>query len=280
MPLPTPLSESYLQRFGGIARLYGEPALTRLRDAHVVVIGIGGVGSWTAEALARSGVGKITLVDLDDICVTNTNRQIHALADTVGDIKVSVMAERLRAINPEIAVVTHEDFIASDNFAELLDPERDSINIVIDAFDNARVKAALIAYCKARKIRLITVGSAGGKKDPARITCADLGRTVSDPMLAKVRQHLYRFHNFQKSSKRQFGIDAVYSDEPMVYPQPDGEVCQQKRGMQNGVKLDCSGGFGAATMVTGTFGFVAASKAIERLLKQGQKPNQGPSGER
>lgn len=262
-----PLSESYLQRFGGIARLYGESALAVLHDAHTVVIGIGGVGSWTAEALARSGVGKITLIDLDDICITNTNRQIHALADTVGGIKVSVMAERLRAINPEIIVHTHEDFIASDNFAELLDPENEQIDIVIDAFDNARVKAALIAYCKARKIRLVTVGSAGGKKNPAEITCADLGRTISDPMLAKVRQHLYRFHNFQKSSKRQFGIDAIYSSEPMVYPQPDGEVCQQKSGMHNGVKLDCSGGFGAATMVTGTFGLVAAAKAIERILK-------------
>ncbi|MBB5210702.1 tRNA cyclic N6-threonylcarbamoyladenosine(37) synthase TcdA [Microbulbifer hydrolyticus] len=263
-----PLSDSYLQRFGGIARLYGESALQVLHNAHTVVIGIGGVGSWTAEALARSGIGKITLIDLDDICITNTNRQIHALIDTVGHIKVSVMAERLRAINPEIAVRTHEDFIASDNFGEFLDPESETIDIVVDAFDNARVKASLIAYCKARKIRLVTVGSAGGKKNPADISCADLGRTVNDPMLAKVRQHLYRFHNFQKSSKRQFGVDAIYSSEPMVYPQPDGQVCQQKSAMQNGVKLDCSGGFGAATMVTGTFGLVAAAKAVERILKQ------------
>ena len=261
------LSDSYLQRFGGIARLYGETALTVLHRAHVVVIGVGGVGSWTAEALTRSGIGKLTLIDLDDICITNTNRQSHALADTVGEIKVTVMAERLRGINPEIDVRTHEDFIASDNFAELLDPQNDSIDVVVDAIDNARVKAALIAYCKARKIRLVTVGSAGGKRNPTEITCADLGRTVSDPMLAKVRQHLYRFHNFQKSSKRQFGIDAIYSTEPMVYPQPDGQVCQQKSGMQDGVKLDCSGGFGAATMVTGTFGFVAAAKAVERILK-------------
>lgn len=265
---PQTLSDAYLQRFGGIARLYGADSLPVLHGAHVVVIGIGGVGSWTAEALARSGIGKITLIDLDDICITNTNRQIHALDSSVGEIKVSVMADRLRGINPEIQVETVEDFIASDNFAELLDPERDAIDIVIDAFDNARVKAALIAYCKARKLRLITVGSAGGKKNPADITCADLGRTVSDPMLAKVRQHLYRFHNFQKSSKRQFGIDAIYSSEPMVYPQPDGQVCPQKSTMQNGVKLDCSGGFGAATMVTGTFGFVAATKAVERILQR------------
>ena len=261
------LTDQYLQRFGGIARLYGNDALPILHGAHFVVIGIGGVGSWAAEALARSGVGKITLVDLDDVCITNSNRQSHALADTIGQMKVEVMAERLRSINPEIQVQAVEDFIASDNFAEVLDPTREPIDIVIDAIDAARVKAALIAYCKARKLRLITVGSAGGKRDPSQIDSADLGRTTNDPMLAKVRSHLYRFHNFQKSRKRQFGIDAIYSTEPMVYPQPDGAVCQQKSAMQDGVRLDCSGGFGAATMVTGTFGFIAATRGIERLLR-------------
>lgn len=262
------MTDQYLQRFGGIARLYGNEALPLLRGAHFVVIGIGGVGSWTAEALARSGVGRITLIDLDDVCITNSNRQSHALADTIGQMKVDVVAERLRQINPEISVTAIEDFIAADNFAELLAPEQNAIDIVVDAIDAARVKAALIAYCKARKLRLVTVGSAGGKRDPAQITCADLGRTINDPMLAKVRQHLYRFHNFQKSRKRQFGVDAIYSAEPMVYPQPDGAMCQQKSAMQDGVKLDCSGGFGAATMVTGSFGFAAAARGIERLLQR------------
>ncbi|WHI49821.1 tRNA cyclic N6-threonylcarbamoyladenosine(37) synthase TcdA [Microbulbifer sp. MLAF003] len=260
-------SEQYLQRFGGIGRLYGNRALEALSSAHMLVIGIGGVGSWTAEALARSGVGSLTLIDLDDICITNTNRQSHALATTIGNMKIEVMAERLRQINPEIQVNSIEDFIATDNLAELIDPGKMPIDIVVDAIDNARVKAALIAYCKARKLRLITVGSAGGKCSPQAIECTDLGRTINDPMLAKVRQHLYRFHNFQKSRKRLFGIDAIYSSEAMVYPKPDGQVCQQKSAMQDGVKLDCSGGFGAATMVTGTFGFIAASKAIERLLQ-------------
>ncbi|WP_445365831.1 tRNA cyclic N6-threonylcarbamoyladenosine(37) synthase TcdA [Microbulbifer sp. ANSA001] len=260
-------SEQYLQRFGGIGRLYGNRALEALSSAHMLVIGIGGVGSWTAEALARSGVGSLTLIDLDDICITNTNRQSHALATTIGNMKIEVMAERLRQINPEIQVNSIEDFIATDNLAELIDPGKMPIDIVVDAIDNARVKAALIAYCKARKLRLITVGSAGGKCSPQAIGCTDLGRTINDPMLAKVRQHLYRFHNFQKSRKRLFGIDAIYSSEAMVYPKPDGQVCQQKSAMQDGVKLDCSGGFGAATMVTGTFGFIAASKAIERLLQ-------------
>ncbi|WP_444885432.1 tRNA cyclic N6-threonylcarbamoyladenosine(37) synthase TcdA [Microbulbifer sp. PSTR4-B] len=261
------LSEQYLQRFGGIGRLYGNHALEILNRAHILVIGIGGVGTWIAEALARSGVGALTLIDLDDICITNTNRQCHALSSTVGHMKIEVMADRLRKINPEIQVTAIDDFIATDNLAELIDPDRDCLDIVIDAIDNARVKASLVAYCKARKLRLITVGSAGGKRSPQAIECADLGRTINDPMLAKVRQHLYRFHNFQKSSKRQFGVDAIFSRESMVYPKPDGDVCQQKSAMQNGVKLDCSGGFGAATMVTGTFGFVAASRAIERLLQ-------------
>ncbi|WP_323843915.1 tRNA cyclic N6-threonylcarbamoyladenosine(37) synthase TcdA [Microbulbifer magnicolonia] len=263
-------SEQYLQRFGGIARLYGNNALEVLHRAHFVVIGVGGVGSWTAEALARSGVGRITLIDLDDVCITNSNRQSHALADTIGQIKVDVMAERLRQINPEIQVHTEEDFIAAHNLDQLLDPDKQPVDIVIDAIDAARVKAALIAYCKARKLRLVTVGSAGGKMDPSQVGRADLGRTINDPMLAKVRQHLYRFHNFQKSRKRQFGVDAIFSTEPMVYPQPDGRVCQQKSAMQDGVKLDCSGGFGAASMVTGTFGFVAASCGIERLLQRGR----------
>jgi len=261
------LTDQYRQRFGGIARLYGNEALEKLHGSHFVVIGIGGVGSWTAEALARSGVGRITLIDLDDVCITNSNRQSHALADTIGQVKVDVMAERLRQINPELLVHTEEEFIAADNFAELLDPNQRAIDIVIDAIDVARVKAALIAYCKARKLRLVTVGSAGGKRDPRLVASADLGRTINDPMLAKVRSHLYRFHNFQKSSKRQFGVDAIFSSEPMVYPQPDGRVCQRKSAMQDGVKLDCSGGFGAATMVTGSFGFAAASRGIERLLQ-------------
>lgn len=261
------LSEQYLQRFGGIGRLYGSEALPILHDSHFIVIGVGGVGSWAAEALARSGVGAITLIDLDDVCITNTNRQSHALQPTIGRQKVAVLAERLRQINPEIRVREEEDFLAQDNLAELIDPDTDPVDVVIDAIDSARVKAALVAYCKARKLRLVTVGSAGGKRDPRRIEWNDLGRTVNDPMLAKVRQHLYRFHNFQKSSKRVFGVDAIFSPEQMVYPQPDGQVCGRKSAMQDGVKLDCSGGFGAATMVTGTFGFVAASRGIERLLQ-------------
>lgn len=258
------LTEAYLQRFAGIGRLYGQKALAALAEGHFLVAGLGGVGSWVAEALARSGVGELTLVDLDEVCVSNSNRQLHALRSAVGRSKVQVMAERLREINPEIIIHEAEDFLAPDNLADYIGPQH---HVVIDAIDAANVKSAMIAYCRARKIRMITVGSAGGKTDPCKITCDDLGKTVSDPLLSKVRQQLYRWHHFAKSSNRRFGVDAVYSTQQAVFPQPDGEVCQQKSVVMDGVRLDCAAGFGSATMMTGTMGFVAAEKAIQRYLQ-------------
>lgn len=260
-----PVTESFRQRFSGIARLYGEEALERLASAHMVVAGLGGVGSWVAEALARSGVGQLTIIDLDEVCVTNSNRQIHALQGNIGHSKTAVMAERLRAINPELQVNEIDDFLDTGNITRYIQPQQ---HIVIDAIDAVSVKAALVAYCKARKIRLITVGSAGGKSDPCRVTVSDLGKTLSDPMLAKVRQLLYRRYNFARDSHRRFGVDAVYSSEQAVFPKPDGSVCQQKSAMADGVKLDCSAGFGSASMLTGTMGFVAAEKAIQRYLQK------------
>ena len=256
--------QHYRQRFAGIARLYGEKALQALYRAHFVVAGLGGVGSWAAEALARSGVGEITIVDLDDVCVTNSNRQLHALQGNIGKSKTAVMAARLREINPDIIVHEIEDFLDKSNITDYIGPQHD---VVIDATDAANVKSAMVAYCKARKIRLVTVGSAGGKSDPTKVTVSDLGKTVSDPMLAKVRQQLYRWYRFSRDNRRRFGVDAVYSTEQAVFPKPDGDVCQQKSAMVDGVKLDCSGGFGSATMLTGTMGFVAADKAIKRYIK-------------
>ena len=151
----------YQTRFAGIARLYGEKALTHFQQAHVVVIGIGGVGSWAAEALARSGIGELTLIDLDDICVSNINRQLHALSSTVGQDKVAVMAERIRQINPDCVVHQVADFIAADNLAELLGGK--PVDYVLDAIDSVKAKTALIAWCKRRKIPLITTGGAGGQ---------------------------------------------------------------------------------------------------------------------
>lgn len=275
MPLSSinALSADYQQRFAGIARLYGVEALAWLAQAHVVVVGIGGVGSWAAESLARSGIGAITLIDLDDICISNTNRQIHTLQSVIGQSKTAVMAQRLRDINPEIQVEEIEDFVDPDNARELIDPARH--HIVIDAADTANAKSAMIAHCRRHKITIVTVGSAGGKRDPRQISSADLTFTYNDPLLAKVRNQLRRLHGFSRNPKRRFSVEAVYSQEQMIYPDSQGGLCQSKRAMQGGVKLDCSGGFGASSMVTTTFGTVAAARAIERYLDRRRQASSG-----
>jgi tRNA A37 threonylcarbamoyladenosine dehydratase len=260
---PPQLSLSYRQRFGGLGRLYGETALLDLSRAHFVVIGLGGVGTWAAEALARSGIGELTLIEMDDVCITNTNRQSHAMVSNLGKSKLDVISARLKDINPEICLHPIEDFLARENLREYITK---SHHVVIDAIDSAAVKAALVAHCSRIKVRLITVGSSGGKQDMSRIRAVDLGHTQGDPMLHKVRQQLFRHYNFSREPNRKFRIDAVYSDEQMVYPQPDGEVCMNKQALENGVRLDCAGGFGSSVMVTGAFGFAAAHKAIERYL--------------
>lgn len=252
------------QRFGGIARLYGEAQLTTLKQSHVCVIGIGGVGSWSAEALARSGVGQITLIDLDDICTTNTNRQIHALTSTVGEAKVDVMGQRIQTISPECQVNAIEDFVTQETVSAYLS---DSIDVVIDATDSVKAKAAIIAHCKRNKIKVITVGGAGGQIDPRLITSGDLAKTIQDPLSAKVRSELRRFHNFSKNTKRRFGVECIYSTEQLRYPQPDGSVAMNKSIGDGSTRLDCSSGFGACTMVTATFGMVASARAIDKLLK-------------
>ena len=264
-PMTRPVTPDYLQRFSGLARLYGQDALAALTNAHFVVIGLGGVGTWVAEALARSGVGELTLIEMDEVCVTNTNRQSHALKSNIGRSKNQVISERLHDINPELIIHSVDDFIDDQNMKTLVGKQH---HVVIDAIDAAHLKARLVAYCLAIKVRLITVGSSGGKRNPQAVTVDDLGRSISDPMLAKVRSQLYRHHNFARDSNRRFRVDAVYSTEQMVYPQPDGTVCMDKQALQDGVKLDCAGGFGSSVMVTGTFGFIAATRAIERYLNK------------
>lgn len=261
-------SQSYQQRFSGIGRLYGLERQKYLARASFVVIGLGGVGSWAAESLVRTGIGEITLIDLDEVCVTNTNRQLHAVASEIGQSKATVLSHRLTDINPELTIHTIEDFITLDNIPELITPQHD---IVIDAIDMAHTKAGLIAYCLARKIGIVTVGSAGGKCDPGQVTYSDLARTESDPLLAKVRQDLFRTYKFAKDRNRRFRIDAIYSKEPLVYPKPDGSVCTQKHAFSSGTKLDCTGGMGASTMVTGTFGFHAAARGITRYLMKAER---------
>ncbi|GGK69512.1 tRNA cyclic N6-threonylcarbamoyladenosine(37) synthase TcdA [Amphritea balenae] len=258
------MSDSLQQRFGGTQRLYGTAAVELFQKANICVVGIGGVGSWAAEALARSAIGTITLIDLDDICITNTNRQIHAMDGNIGRSKVEVMAERIKLINPECQVDEVEDFITRDNIPELIGSQFD---YVIDCIDSVNEKTALIGFCKRFKIPIITVGGAGGQTDPTRIEIIDLSKTKHDPLAASVRSQLRRIHGFSKSGRR-FQVDCVYSTEQLVYPQSDGSVCQMKTVSDGNTRLDCSGGFGASTCVTATFGFVAVSRVLQKMLER------------
>lgn len=253
---------SFDNRFGGTRRLYGVEAVDRFRDSHVCVIGIGGVGSWVAEALARSGIGEITLIDQDDICETNINRQIHALDGTIGQSKIAVMTERIRLINPECLVHEESAFVNRENIPELI---QDSFDYVVDAIDSVKDKAALIGFCKRFKIPVVTVGGAGGQLDPTCVGVVDLSKTYNDPLAAKVRSVLRRHYGFNKNGKK-FGIECVYSTEQLRYPQADGSVCAQKVMLDGQTKLDCDGGFGAASVVTATFGMVAASRVLNKIM--------------
>jgi len=249
-------------RFGGIARLYGALESAWISDLHVCVVGVGGVGSWAAEALARTGVGAITLIDDDTIESGNVNRQIHAVTSQLDRPKVTVMAERIQDIHPLCRCDPIRDFLTDRTLEDYLSRGYDA---VIDAIDSIRFKAAMIAHCKARKIPIVTTGGAGGRRDPTAVRVADLTRTEHDPLASKVRRRLREAHDFPRDPKRRFQVDCVYSVEQPVYPQPDGCVSHQKPGI-SGVSLDCRLGYGSATFVTATFGFVAVSKALEKAL--------------
>ena len=266
--LMTPeLPSSFSDRFSGMERLYGESAARAFGRAHVAVVGLGGVGSWAAESLARSGVGAITLIDLDEVCISNTNRQLHAVEGSYGRPKVEVMAERLRAINPACEVTPVMQFVTTANVATLIDGRFDA---VVDAIDSVRHKAALLAHCRRNKLWVICAGGAGGQTDPTQIQVADLSRTTQDPLLAKVRNLLRREYGFSRNAKRRFSIPAIYSTEQLTYPSSDGGVCHEKPG-DGPTRLDCATGFGAASFVTGTFGFIATARVLERLQRQEKK---------
>jgi len=248
------------RRFGGVARLYGAAALTRFMHAHVCVIGVGGVGSWVVEALARSAIGSITMIDLDNVAESNVNRQIHALTDTLGMAKVAALSERIAQINPLCRVIEVEDFITAGNLDQMVGVRR--FDYVIDAIDDVRAKTALIAYCREKGIRLITIGGAGGQTDPTRIEIRDLSRTEQEPLLAKVRKRLRAQHGFPRGTKNKFGIDAVFSTEPVRLPEA-GEACEAaaSRALTG---LNCAG-FGSSMVVTASFGLVAASQVLRKL---------------
>ncbi|TVO78672.1 MAG: tRNA cyclic N6-threonylcarbamoyladenosine(37) synthase TcdA [Sedimenticola selenatireducens] len=252
----------YERRFGGIARLYGQSGLERFAAAHICVVGIGGVGSWVAEALARSGVGGMTLIDLDNVAESNVNRQIHALEDQFGRAKVDAMADRILAINPDCRVTRIEEFVELDNLDQLLTADFD---YVVDCIDAYKTKAALIAHCRRNKIRLITVGGAGGQTDPLKVRLTDLYKTQHDPLLAKTRKLLRKEYGFSSNPKRKFDLPCVYSDEQQVYPDGKGAVCSEKpAGGTQGSGLHC-GGFGSAMTVTSTFAMVATAHVLKKL---------------
>lgn len=253
--------KDFEQRFGGIARLYGKCGLEKLRAAHVCVVGIGGVGTWAAEALARSGIGALTLVDLDEICVTNINRQLHALTETVGRSKVDVMAERIRAINPDCNVVAESKFFNEQTSEELLATK---FNFVLDAIDSVSHKVLLLAKCSEKKLSVVSCGGAGGRRDATQVRCADLSKVTHDRLLAEVRKKLRKEFHFPADGSV-MNIECVFSAEAPVFAQPDGSVCENRATAEAGTRLNCNGGLGSATFVTGTFGFAAAGMVVRKL---------------
>lgn len=240
------------RRFGGIARLYGAAALRALRASRVAVVGMGGVGSWAVEALARSGVGALRLVDLDHVAESNINRQVHALDGTLGMAKVDAMAARVRSIDAGLACEAVDAFLDPDNAAALVS----GCDFVIDAVDQVQAKLAMVLACGAAGIPLVVSGGAGGKRDPGFIRVADLTRSEQDPLLAKLRSRLRREHGYPRDLRRSFDIDCVYSGEPA---RAAAEVCDPSAG------LNCAG-YGSSMVVTAGFGLRAAGRAIERLV--------------
>lgn len=246
-------SEAGSRRFGGIARLYGNQALARLGGAHICVIGIGGVGSWAAEALARSGIGRLTLIDLDHVAESNVNRQIHAVEGTLCQAKVLAMKDRVATINPACEVTTIEEFITPDNVADVL-PRCDA---VVDAIDQVRAKAALVAHCVARRLPVLVCGGAGGKTDASRLTTSDLALTAHDALLSKLRATLRREYAFPRGDKK-FRVTAIYSTEPQASAPADG-----------GAGLACAG-YGSAMHMTASMGLLAAGCALDEISHCGE----------
>jgi tRNA A37 threonylcarbamoyladenosine dehydratase len=250
------------RRFGGIGRLLGSSGLDRLRNGHVCIVGVGGVGSWAVEGLARSGIGRLTLVDLDDVCISNVNRQLHALDGELGKPKVEVLANRVRAINPDCVVHPRHCFFLPSNSRDLLEG---GYSAVLDAIDSPKLKCLLISMCRERGIPVVTVGAAGGRRDPTKIEVTDLAFSTHDRLLQDVRRILRKDYGFPRGD-RAFDVECVLSREPVVYPAKEGCVSQE-RSLATDLRLDCNSGFGTASFVTGVFGLVAASRAVALIAQ-------------
>lgn len=252
MPHLHPLDDEHDRRFGGLDRLYGEGSRLALHRSRIAVVGVGGVGSWAVEALARSGVGNITLIDFDHVAVSNVNRQIQALSSTLGEAKVHALEARIRDINPDCRVTPVDDFLTAENMAQLIAPG--AFDAVIDASDEAKVKAALIVHARFNKIPLVVCGAAGGKRDPLKLRQDDLGRVTHDALLSRIRNSLRKDYNIQPRKNGKFGVACVYLEEP------------SKRSTACGAgDLSCSG-YGSSVTVTASMGFAAANWCLERIV--------------
>lgn len=282
-------SSEWNLRFGGLGRLYTDSAgqatnhshialVERLRDETVAIIGIGGVGSWAAEAICRSGIGRIVLVDLDDICISNTNRQLHALSSTVGRMKTNEMMDRMLRINPHCNISIVHDFVTVNNTLEIFE-QLESPSVVLDAIDGSQEKAALIAACVNGGVPIVTCGGAAGKRDPTQIVCEDLVSVSGDKLLSSTRKQLRQGYGFEKGvplhetrvgktrKPRRWNVDAVYSKESDKVVGVSGIGSSLRR---------CDSALGTACFVTGTFGFVAASRVVEILVASNRVvPNKG-----
>lgn len=258
------------RRFDRLGRLIGDTKMKRLMDSHVMILGLGGVGSWAAESIARSGIGEITLVDFDEICVTNFNRQLHALHGLVGEPKADVMAERLRKINPGAKVNPIAKFYNAEHSAEIFARRPD---FVIDAIDNVTAKCHLLVHCKENRIPLVSSTGSGGRMDPTQVKVADLAFTSVDPLARELRKILRQKYGFPLDETQPFGVNAVYSTEPYTDPQElhydngQGFRCVCPQGDNPYFTCDRRNVImGNASFVTGTFGLICASVAVRGLL--------------
>jgi tRNA A37 threonylcarbamoyladenosine dehydratase len=255
------------RRFGGLERLYGSQSGAALQHAHVAVVGIGGVGSWAAEALARSGVGALTLIDLDHVAESNINRQVHALTETLGQSKIAAMAQRIHSIHPACRLTLVDDFLTPDNVQQILPAE---LSVVLDCTDQVAAKIAMVLQSRARQQALIVCGGAGGKTNSLALQAGDLAQATHDALLARVRNTLRRDHRFARASnvagkalKRvpKMGVRVLWVDQPTRLP----EVWQQQSEGEALQGLSCAG-YGSTVTVTAAMGFAAAAEAVNTIL--------------
>lgn len=252
----------------GIERLLGKNALTKLQQSKAMVVGLGGVGSWAAEALARSSIGELVMMDLDDVCLSNSNRQLHALHSTVGQSKIEVLAKRFFDINPEIKITLIHDFFTKENASTIFPQDLD---LVIDAIDGLSSKCALSAICFERKIPIVVCGGVGGIRSPQSLRMSDLAHATRDQLLYRMRKKLRADHGFPEGKRRgkgpAFGIPAIFADEDRVFPDGKGDICLEKPESVDGSKMDCYQGLGSAVYVSATMGMMAASVGIDQIIQ-------------